>query len=113
MHANLFIGAQGIPAGFELVQDEAVKHPRDGMIGALVRNTATGVYCLLNAGVLRSYPMRGGKREGAGRKPANEARRPVNIRLTETEVAALKAAAEDAGKSLSQHMRDIVIASLA
>ena len=57
--------------------------------------------------------MRGGKREGAGRKPAEEARRPVNIRLTDTEVAALKAAAEAAGKSLSQHMRDVVIASLA
>lgn len=113
MNANLFIGAQGIPAGFELVQEEAVKHPRDGMIGALVRNTTTGVHCLLNAGVLRGYPMRGGKREGAGRKPAEEARRPVNIRLTESEVAALKVAAENEGKSLSQHMRDVVLASLA
>ena len=112
MHANLFIGAQGIPAGFELVQEEAVKHPRDGMMGALVRNTTTSAYCLLNAGTLRSYPMRGGKREGAGRKPAEEARRPVNIRLTEAEVSALKKAADAAGKSLSQYMRDLVISSL-
>ena len=56
---------------------------------------------------------RGGARPGAGRKPAEEARRPVNIRLTDTEISALKAAAESTGKSLSQYMRDAVIASLA
>ena len=44
-----------IPDGFDLVKD-TVRHPRDGMLGALIRNRRTGVYAHLFGGVLRSVP---------------------------------------------------------
>lgn len=55
---------------------------------------------------MRTMPS-GGRREGAGRKPSVEPRRvQVQVRLTVEEAAIYSAAAEAAGLSLSEWIRD-------
>jgi len=44
-----------IPQGWTLIKRN-IRHPRDGMYGDLVRCDATGVYCHMAAGVVRSVP---------------------------------------------------------
>lgn len=56
--------------------------------------------------------MRGGKREGAGRKPdASAGRREhkIQICLSTSELIQIKRAAQNAGANTSGYMRDIAI----
>ncbi len=49
-----------IPQGFVLAHPEAVDHPDNptGRMGSLIRNEATGIYCLLSGGAVMSVPQR-------------------------------------------------------
>lgn len=106
MKAEIYIGAAGVPAGWELVHSEAVPHPRDKVMGALIRNKNTGAYALLNAGVTRSFPKSkgdwlagikneewGGARAGAGRPRVN--RTAVCWRLSDDEKVYLRKCLEE------------------
>lgn len=58
MNVNLVIGMPGIPKGFKLCNDEIIKHPTDGMWGALLQNESTGIYVHYSAGVTRTIDQR-------------------------------------------------------
>ena len=48
-----------IPAGFELVNPMAVKHPTNPLVlGALCRNINTGVYVIISAGSISTCPQK-------------------------------------------------------
>lgn len=60
------------------------------------------------------FPVNGGKRNGAGRKPDADAPRtiPVQVRFSESEIADLDAQAARTGKKRSALVRDLTLAGL-
>lgn len=57
MKAFWFMPPYGVPTGWKLVTDEAVKNPYTDDTGALIRNDRTGIYCLWSAGATQSFPQ--------------------------------------------------------
>ena len=52
---------------------------------------------------------RGGARQGAGRKPSADPKKLVPVRLTSTEMEAIRRTAESHGKPASRWMRDVIL----